>query len=87
MLPGVPLDEVRRLTGTAGGDIVLTGSVTPHPRRPRGGPRGRAPLFVYPAVQGAGRGLVADGTDLPDLSLLEARSFRSGVTLLRYALT
>jgi riboflavin biosynthesis pyrimidine reductase len=42
-------------------------------------------LFVYPAIQGRGRGLVADGTKLPRLAQLESRSFRSGVTLLRYA--
>jgi dihydrofolate reductase len=42
-------------------------------------------LFIYPAVHGRGRSLVAEGTALPDLSLREARSFRSGVTLLRYA--
>lgn len=40
---------------------------------------------VYPAIQGRGRGLVAEGTSLPRLELLESRAFRSGVALLRYA--
>jgi riboflavin biosynthesis pyrimidine reductase len=42
-------------------------------------------LFVYPAVQGRGKGLVAEGTALPHLELRECKSFRSGVVLLRYA--
>lgn len=42
-------------------------------------------LFVYPMIQGRGKGLVAEGTSLPDLQLLETKSFRSGVALLRYA--
>jgi dihydrofolate reductase len=87
VLSGVPLDEVRELTTTAGGDIVLTGSITLTHAVLGAGLADELRLFVYPAVQGAGRGLVADGTDRPELSLLEARSFRSGVTLLRYALT
>jgi dihydrofolate reductase len=87
VLSGVPLDEVRHVTTTAGGDIVLTGSVTLTHAVLGAGLADELRLFVYPALQGAGRGLVADGTDRPELSLLEARSFRSGVTLLRYALT
>jgi riboflavin biosynthesis pyrimidine reductase len=44
-------------------------------------------LWVHPAVQGRGKGLVAEGTVFPDLTLLESKSFRSGVVLLRYAVT
>ena len=44
-------------------------------------------LLVYPAVQGRGKSLVAEGTSFPQLELLEARAFRSGVALLRYAAT
>jgi dihydrofolate reductase len=42
-------------------------------------------LLVFPAVQGRGRGLVAEGTSFPHLELLESQTFRSGVVLLRYA--
>jgi dihydrofolate reductase len=87
VLSGVPLEEVRRLKGTDGGDVVLTGSITVTHAVLAAGLVDELRLFVYPAVQGAGRGLVADGTDLPDLALLEARAFRAGVTLLRYALS
>jgi hypothetical protein len=43
-------------------------------------------LFVYPAVQGRGRRLFPDRTAIGRLTLLEPpKSFRSGITLLRYA--
>ncbi len=42
-------------------------------------------LFVYPAVQGGGRRLFPDGFELSRLDLLECRSFRSGITLHRFA--
>ena len=42
-------------------------------------------LFVYPAIQGRGRGLTPDGVALPDLRPLGSRAFTGGVTLLRYA--
>jgi len=38
-------------------------------------------LFVYPAVRGRGRRLFPDGFELAKLTLLEAKSFRGGVTL------
>jgi len=42
-------------------------------------------LWIYPAIEGHGKGLVAEGTVLPDLTLLESKTFPSGVALLRYA--
>ena len=43
-------------------------------------------LFVYPTVQGRGRRLFPGGTAIPKLTLVEPpKSFRSGITLLRYA--
>ncbi len=43
-------------------------------------------LFTHPAILGFGRPLF-DDYDLPiDLDLLEQRSFKSGVTLHRYAI-
>jgi dihydrofolate reductase len=84
VLAGDPVDEVRSLKDTDGGDIVLTGSVTLTHAVLAAGLVDEVRLFVYPAVQGRGAGLVAEGTALPDLSLLEARAFGSGVTLLRY---
>ena len=40
-------------------------------------------LFVYPIVLGHGRRLFVD-TDAIELRLVESRSFRSGIVLLRY---
>jgi dihydrofolate reductase len=76
---------VRALKETEGGDIVLTGSIRLTHAVLAAGLADEIRLFVYPAIQGRGAGLVADGTRLPALTLLEARSFRAGVTMLRYA--
>jgi dihydrofolate reductase len=86
VLSGVPLDEVRALKASGEGDLVVTGSITLTHALFEAGLVDELRLFVYPAVQGRGRGLTPDGVALPDLRLLESRSFRSGVTLLRYAL-
>ncbi len=85
VLSGDPLDEVRQLKDSDGGDIMLTGSITLAHSALAAGLVDEMRLFVYPAVQGRGKGLVAEGTSLPDLTLLESKSFRSGVALLCYA--
>ena len=85
VLSGDPVEEVRRLKDSDGGDIMLTGSITLAHAVLTAGLIDEIRLFVYPAVQGRGKGLVAEGTSLPDLELLESRVFRSGVVLLRYA--
>jgi dihydrofolate reductase len=85
VLAGDPVAEVRALKASEGGDIVLTGSVTLTHAVLAARLADELRLFVYPAVQGRGAGLVAEGTTLPELSLVEARAFRSGVTLLRYS--
>lgn len=85
VLAGEPLDEVRRLKDAEGGDISLTGSITLTHALLEAGLVEEMNLFVYPAVQGRGRGLVAEGTVLPSLELRESSALRSGVVLLRYA--
>ncbi len=85
ILAGEPLDEVRRLKNSEGGDITLPGSITLAHAVLAAGLVDEIRLVVFPAVQGRGRGLVADGTSFPRLELLEARAFRSGVAVLRYA--
>jgi dihydrofolate reductase len=87
ILPGDPVDEVRRLKESDGGDITLTGSITLAHAVLAAGLVAEIRLLIYPAVQGRGRGLVAEGTSFPRLELLESRAFRSGVALLRYAVT
>lgn len=85
VLSGDPLDEVRRLKGSGHEDLVVTGSITLTHALFEAGLVDELRLFVYPAIQGRGRTLTPDGVPLPDLTLLESRSFRGGVTLLRYS--
>jgi dihydrofolate reductase len=85
VVSGDPVEETRRLKAELDGDLVVTGSITLTHALVAAGLVDELRLFVYPAVQGRGRALVADGTPPPSLSLLESRSFRSGVVLLRYA--
>lgn len=84
ILPGDPIEEVRRLKAAEGADITLTGSITLAHAVLAAGLVDEIRLLVFPAVQGRGRGLVAEGTAFPSLELLESQTFRSGVVLLRY---
>ena len=84
LLTGDPMTEIRRLKAAEGGEIVLTGSVSLCQAVFAAGLVDELRLFVYPALQGAGKGLLAEGVDPPELTLIESRPFRAGVTLLRY---
>ncbi len=87
ILPGDPIEEVRRLKDSDGGDITLAGSITLAHAVLAAGLVDEIRLIIFPAVQGRGRGLVPEGTSIPHLELLESQAFRSGVALLRYAVT
>ena len=87
ILSGVPVEEVRRLKDAEGGDITLSGSIALAHSVLAAGLVDEIRLLIYPAVQGRGKGLVAEGTSFPDLQLLESRGLDSGVVLLRYAVT
>jgi dihydrofolate reductase len=87
ILSGDPVDEVRRLKDSDGGDITLAGSITLAHAVLAAGLVDEIRLMVFPAVQGRGKGLVAEGTSFPRLELVETEKFRSGVVLLRYATT
>jgi dihydrofolate reductase len=86
VLKGDPLERATELKSQPGKDIVLTGSISLAHALIEGGVVDEYRLFVYPAVQGRGRRLFPDGTGIPKLTLVEPpKSFRSGITLLRYA--
>jgi dihydrofolate reductase len=85
VLSGPLAEEIRALKDQAGQDIVVTGSITLVHELMSSGLIDEYRLFVFPVVLGRGRRLFEEGTDLPPLRLLEARPFRSGVVLLRYA--
>jgi dihydrofolate reductase len=84
ILTGDPVEEVRSLKALPGKDIVVTGSITLCHALIQAGLIDEYRLFVYPAVQGRGRRLFPDGFALPELRLLEAKAFRSGITYSRY---
>lgn len=87
VLSGDPIEEVRQLKDSDGGDIMLAGSMTLAHAVLAAGLVDEIRLIVYPAVQGRGKGLVAEGTSLPELELLESKLVGSSVVLLRYAVT
>jgi len=84
ILSGDPVQQVQELKEQQGRDIVVTGSITLCHTLINAGLVDEYRLFVYPVVQGRGRRLFPDGFEVPRLKLLEAQSFRSGVTYSRY---
>lgn len=84
VLSGDPVEEVRALKEADGQDIVCTGSITLVHAIIAAGLVDEFRLFVFPAVQGRGRRLFPDGFVIPELELLEVKSFRSGVVLTRH---
>jgi dihydrofolate reductase len=86
VLTGDPIERTTELKSLPGKDIVLTGSISLAHALIAGGVVDEYRLFVYPTVQGRGRRLFPDGTAIGNLRLVEPpKSFRSGITLLRYA--
>jgi len=81
-----PVEQIAALKRRPGKDIVLTGSITLAHTVIAAGLVDEYRLFVYPAIQGRGRRLFPVGFAISRLRLVEsAVSFRSGVSLLRYA--
>ena len=86
VLTGDPVQRAQALKAEPGKDIVLTGSISLAHALIGAGMVDEYRLFVYPAVQGRGRRLFPDGMSIPALTLVEPpKSFRSDVSLLRYA--
>ncbi|MGX1670649.1 dihydrofolate reductase family protein [Streptomyces sp. NPDC055400] len=85
VLSGGAVKEVTALKALEGGkDIVLTGSISLAHTLIEAGLVDEYRLFVYPVVQGRGRRLFPDGYEVPRLRLVDSKSFRSGIVLLRY---
>jgi len=85
ILSGDPVAQARGLKERPGQDIVVTGSIRLCHSLIGAGLVDEYRLFVYPVVQGRGRRLFPEGFAVPELSLVEARSFRSGITYSSYA--
>jgi dihydrofolate reductase len=85
VLSGNLEDNVREIKSVPGEDIVVTGSITlVHQLIPLG-LVDEYRLFVYPVVLGRGARLFEDATNVPKLTLVQNRLFRSGVVLTRYS--
>ena len=85
VLTGDAVEQATALKTQPGEDIVLTGSISLAHALIGGGVVDEYRLFVYPTVQGRGRRLFPDGTAIGKLTPVEPpKSFRSGITLLRY---
>ena len=85
ILRGELADEVAALKAQPGGDIVATGSITLVHALNRTGLVDEYRLFVYPVALGHGTsGCSRNRSTNPDLKLVEAHPFNSGVVLLRY---
>jgi dihydrofolate reductase len=84
VLQAALVDEVRALKSEPGKDIVTTGSMTVVRDLIAAGLVDEYRLFAYPVVLGRGERLFTDPTEVPELNLMEARPFRSGIVLLRY---
>ena len=83
VLRGTLIDEISALKSKPGRDIVTTGSMTLVSDLIAAGLVDEYRLFMYPVVLGHGRRLFVD-TGVVELRLVESRSFRSGIVLLRY---
>jgi dihydrofolate reductase len=84
VLSGDPVELVGALKEQPGQDIVVTGSIRLCHTLIAADLVDEYRLFVYPVVQGRGRRLFPDGFELPALRLLDAKTFRSGITYSRY---
>jgi dihydrofolate reductase len=87
VLQGDLLDAVRELKSLPGRDIVVTGSISLCHALSAAGLVDEYRIFVYPAVQGRGRGLFPRGATARLRRTAEPAAFRSGIVLLRYAPT
>lgn len=85
ILAGDAVESVRELKDQPGKDIVVTGSISLCHTLIEAGLVDEYRLFMYPVVQGGGRRLFPDGFTLPELRLLDAKAFRSGITYSCYS--
>ena len=86
VLAGDPVGQTKNLKSQPGKDIVLTGSISLAHTLIAAGLVDEYRMFVYPTVQGSGRRLFPDDITIGKLALLAPpKSFKSGITLLRYA--
>lgn len=85
VLNGPLIDEVRSLKELPGSNLGVTGSISVCRSLIDAGMVDEYRLLLHPVVVGTGRRLFeGNGIDTRPLQLVESRSFRSGIVLLRY---
>ncbi len=85
VLSGELEGNIRELKGKSGKDIVVTGSITLVHELIRLRAVNEYRLFVYPVVLGRGARLFDGAANVPKLKLVDSRTFRSGIVLVRYS--
>jgi dihydrofolate reductase len=85
ILSGDPVEQIRTLKASPGGDIVVTGSITLCHTLITAHLIDEYRLFVYPVVQGKGRHLFQNGTTLFGFRpAAQPMIFPSGITLVSW---
>jgi len=84
LIKGNVAEEIRKLKQQPGGDIRVVGSATLVQSLMKAGLIDEFRLMVHPLVLGRGKRLFNDGMETTGLKLVEAKTFSSGVVLLRY---
>jgi dihydrofolate reductase len=78
-------EEVRKLKGQPGQDVVIHGSAMLVNSLLQLGLIDEYRLMVFPLVRGGGKRLFHDGADTKTLALVDTKTFSSGVVVLTYA--
>ncbi len=76
--------EIRKLKQQPGKDMLMLGSISLAQSLMNDGLIDQYQLRVYPIVLGEGRRLFPDHIAVPDMQLLETRTYDTGLVLLRY---
>lgn len=84
VIRGDLIETVRELCNEVDEEVGVTGSITLVHDLIAAGVVDEYRLFTYPVVVGRGRRLFEDATEVPELDLVEAKPFRSGIVLLTY---
>ncbi len=84
VLKGDPAEEIRRLKGLPGEDLVILGSGSLVSRLTREGLIDEYQIVVYPVVLGEGRSMFDGAKEELRLTLVDARVFKNGNVVLRY---
>ena len=81
----ISTDEIRKLKAATGKNIVIFGSGTIVQQLTNLGLIDEYRLMISPIILGSGKALFNNVHKMPNLKLLEARSFANGNVLLRYS--